>query len=749
MSASDITRRFEQSGYVDILVVCSAPVDEPPLELERELSTIKEEMQRASIPIRLIRVFPPTFAQLKRELCLETPRSQRQRAFHFTGHGEDDCLLFESEDGSTDRIWASQLCELFRENPIDFAVLNGCWSHSPRWEGICKVLTCDGGVRTAIGHRLEANDLSAIVFAQYLYHEIFRGSNVGMAMNTAVKALQDEGLYGGDQIRLSGDGGLQLGNDLAPRQGAGCFEDGMPRRRHLPDREFFRGRSDDILRISRSLAKSEHCAFGIWGMGGIGKTALALQVAHRNAWRYGEGGVAWVDARDLGSPTTHALCQLALERLLPEADPKCELIRHLESTPGMVVLDNLETLPESEYGSLARFLDQIPRNGSRAILISRIPLLQVDRLSGLSRVVLTKGLDELSGTNYACHLAETDGVRALCASLNERFSGHPQMVKRAVEIARAGMKAVEADLASPSGDLPTQLEAMVANGMNRAGEDGRRLLALLTLFKTGRFTLEEMETVCSVSTDKRNADPGNATSDRANDQPWLAKGLQQLMDGGLLESDREQVVYTFPKILVEYAMRVGPTDQGQGRKRRTKLLSFYLKYVRAHEGNNRAIDRCIDNALVLMNEILGEGVDWKDIASRRRMTRLIALVQGLREYFLKRGHWRLAALWHKRLIKLLRTAPRSIERDARLARERVLYGILLYKQGKIKRARNKLGKCIEREERRGNKMASLMALFEWIELEERPLNLNKDLVEKLRGRALEILRTLGEEGIEQ
>jgi hypothetical protein len=765
MSASDISRRFEPPGYLDVLVVCSAPVDVPPLELESELSGIKEEMQRASIPIRLIRVFPPTFAQLEKELSAESPRSQRPRAFHFLGHGEHDRLVFETEYGSNDPVAASQLCELFRVNPIDLAVLNACWSHSPLWEGLCKVLTDSGGVRTAIGHRLTANDGSAIVFARSFYREVFRGSDVDTAKETAVKALQDAKLPRGDQILTSGDGGLRLGNNLAPRQGAGCFVHGMPRRGSLPDREFFRGRSDEYLRISRSLADSEHRAFGVWGMGGIGKTALALEAAHRSAWRYREGGVVWVDARAVNSPTTHALLHLALERLLPEADPSdpdCELIRHLKSAPGLIVLDNLENLPKFEYDSLVRFLDQIPTNGSRAILTNRIPIPQVDRLLGPSQIVLTRGLDPWSGTHYVYHLAQTEKVEALlappvaddeghpnglCAWLNECLSGHPQMIVHAVTIARTGLKALEAELASLSGVLSSQLEAMVKTGMECAGEEGCRLLSCLTFFESSRFTLGEMETVCSVSRHKRGADLGNATSDEADNQSWLARGLQQLMDGGLLELDRKQSVYTFHKTLIEYARRLGAPDQG--RKRRTRLLFFYLTEVRAHQENNRAIDRWIENARALMEEIWEEEVGRKDSARRRKMALLIELVEALGDYFRNRPLWPLAESWHVRLIELFRDTPEPIRGDARLAEELHRYANLLWRQRKINEARETFEECIDREVTRWNGSVLLMALVDWIQHEEvDQWNSKKDLVEKLRRLASEILQTLGEEGIE-
>ena len=51
-----------------------------------------------------------------------------------------------------------------------------------------------------------------------------------------------------------------------------------------------------------------------------------------------------------------------------------ELIRRLTAAPALVVLDNLDGLPEVEYDALARFVGQVPRNGSHVLLTARAPI---------------------------------------------------------------------------------------------------------------------------------------------------------------------------------------------------------------------------------------------------------------------------------------------------------------------------------------------------------------------------------------
>src|SRR5947209_7974269 len=87
--------------YLDVLLLCAAPLDvRPALNLAVEVSHFEAEVRRSTIPIRLRRVFPPTLEQLRRELSPPVLRGRAPRVFHFLGHGEEDYLWFEDEEGS-------------------------------------------------------------------------------------------------------------------------------------------------------------------------------------------------------------------------------------------------------------------------------------------------------------------------------------------------------------------------------------------------------------------------------------------------------------------------------------------------------------------------------------------------------------------------------------------------------------------------------------------------------------------------
>ena len=103
----------------------------------------------------------------------------------------------------------------------------------------------------------------------------------------------------------------------------------MPTRGYLPGADFFCGREEEFRQVSRTLADPGSRGFGVWGMGGIGKTALVKEAARRNAWRFRDGGVVFVDAREIAPPTTAELLRRTLARLDPAArgdDPVFELV---------------------------------------------------------------------------------------------------------------------------------------------------------------------------------------------------------------------------------------------------------------------------------------------------------------------------------------------------------------------------------------------------------------------------------------
>ena len=711
--------RDGKPDYLDVLVVAAAPVDlRPALNLGVELAKLEDMVRRSAIPIRMRRVFPPTYAQLEKELSApELERRRREpRVLHFLGHGEMDGLWFEKEDGSGERIPTNRIVRLLKGSPVKLALLNACWSATDLVASLCDRLTKEGGIPAAIGHGNPVADASAIEFAREFYRHVVLGKSVGAAKNLAANKLAEQGKPGATEVELKGEGTLLLADDLAEGEREGRVEDGMPLKGSLPGTAFFAGRHDEFTEVAATLGDTEQVAYGLWGIGGIGKTALTLELARRNAWRY-QGGIAWVDARDVSPPTAAGMLQFALAELEPAStapDAASGLVRLMKEAPVLVVLDNLETLPPDEHQVLARFLRKVPRNGSRVLVTARSELRDFDDVPGTRSRTLTTGLDEYSGAHHAFHYARLKDVKALrdeyprvaeggqvegkCALVARRLSGHPRMIELAVGVASHGWEELEKSLKTLSGDLEEQLRRLLETGLKLVAPEGQALLSFLPFFGSGKFMREEMEAVAGAAGRPSAAsgeEPEPNAEESADDQnkQTVDRGLEQLERAGLIEFEQDRGLYTFHQTLLDHVVRQPAMDPDRARSGRLALLAFHADYVRDHSGDDAAIDRCVENILSTLEIAWG----LREEESPLDLT-ICFVVNRLGNYFERRGLWRVGEHWLERAIALRRSS--TLARDqAALSHELHQLAQILYRLRRARRGRSFLRESIASESR--------------------------------------------------
>ena len=416
---------------------------------------------------------------------------------------------------------------------------------------------------------------------------------------------------------------------------------------------------------------------------------------------YRDGGVVFVDAREVIPLTSAELLRRTLVRLYPGArgdDPVFELVTRLAVAPGLIILDNLETLPEVEYDTLARFINQVPLNGSHVLLTARAPIRPIAELPEVPTLLLTTGLHEIDGACYAHRLAETKGVtllrddpprieagqlRGLCARVSRRVSGHPRMIEVAVGVARQGQEELDRALDRLEGDLEARLVEMLATGLELVGHEGRRLLAFLPLFPAGNFMPEAMHAACTgaeraaveklltpssqpslwerfisllerpfykASLSEPQDEPDEEAAEAAAMKPrWVVHGIRQLEHGGFLDRDQQTDLCIFHQTLRDYSERRMALSPERSSAGFGGLLLFYASYLQDNSENYEAIDRCLDNAIASME------MAWHSRRGPGPLDALLAgMVDALGDIFDHRGLWQLGDCWNERAISLRR-----------------------------------------------------------------------------------------------
>ena len=429
---------------------------------------------------------PPTLDALRGAL---SPRAEIQDIFphvlHFSGHAWKGGLLFEDEFGQTHYAKTDEVVNALKNIPCTpkRVVLNGCET-AAEVESVAQGLLENGLARAAVGHTRTVFDPEAVAFAAKLYAELACGYALKEALERAQKAVTTH------NVLLLEDENLCFKDRLD--RGEPVIDDRRPKGNLPPQSGLFRGRGRDLIEIARHLAHPPQVVV-LSGPLGIGKTALALEAAHRNGWRF-PGGVAFAEApREEGrsASASDLLMNLAgvlgVETNPEEADGKLREYTFLQ--PTVFLLDNLESLPPPELERLGQFLNRL--GGESVAPLSLRP--SSSTLKDLPIAVpnpLHHGLEEEAAIHYALTLAERRNIplkyKEACRIV-QVVDGHPLLVEKLVAQARRrDLQELLKEIEQRRGEFQAQLSVTYAWCAQRAGEEGRRAWRVLPLFPAGR-----------------------------------------------------------------------------------------------------------------------------------------------------------------------------------------------------------------------------------------------------------------------
>jgi WD40 repeat protein len=366
---------------IRVLLFAANPIGTEPLDLPREFREISDEVRQSTFrdEVELILVPGARPVDLLRKLNETQPQ-----VVHFSLHGSPDEILLEAQaqaleepvdrlestrracadrdmsliegedaqgeqsaQGSPQPVSRAAIVEVLRscdEGNLRLVVLNACDTRAHA-EALAAVVDC------VVGMNRSVTDRAAIKFAASFYGALAFGRSVQKAFDQGVARLRAEGIAetgapdlfvrpGIDASRLVLVG--TLAEEAVPSPAEVPFLVPFPRNSD------FVGREGDLSRLHACLSGPGPVGIrpaGLTGMGGIGKTQLAVEYVHRSRDDY-PGGIFWIDA---SAPLAEGFSRLATDGRLKWAEPdrpRDEQIRAAfaalnRRADGLLVLDNL------------------------------------------------------------------------------------------------------------------------------------------------------------------------------------------------------------------------------------------------------------------------------------------------------------------------------------------------------------------------------------------------------------------------
>ncbi len=214
-----------------------------------------------------------------------------------------------------------------------------------------------------------------------------------------------------------------------------------------PEAATFYGRQDELALLSDWLLEERCRVVSVLGMGGMGKSALAVTLMHQMADQF--DAVLWRSLRDAPPclPWLDDLLRVLAGEPLPAALDTLErrltlLFEYLRTRRVLLVLDNLESIMEDAegsgrmqagyegYGRLLRRAAET-KHMSCLLLTSREKPTELAPLEGSRSPVRSLRLRQLDGGACELLLQELDvtGNTAERARLIERYGGNPLALK--------------------------------------------------------------------------------------------------------------------------------------------------------------------------------------------------------------------------------------------------------------------------------------------------------------------------------
>ncbi|MFL5658568.1 MAG: tetratricopeptide repeat protein [Ktedonobacteraceae bacterium] len=551
-----------------IVAVPVSPVDDPRvLDTEGEWQRVMAAVSKQGKMLTLTRVRPPTLDLLERTL-----HSERTTLIHFMGHSDSregkGLLVFEEAHGRSYLVDASDFADSLVATNIFLVVLNSCRS-AVAWDwtsfgNIARGLVREG-VPYALGMQFVLPDDVALAMSQALYDFLLQGRSIEEAVRRTRRALEhNTNLHNTSWLAgipvlytslreqpaaplklTGGQPGIQPDPERLQKT---CDLTALPQATH------FVGRSKEISAVLDALLASRPANFVVLhGLGGIGKTSVALAVAERIGWHYDDRvlAISFETFARLDANNQRVVDDTFADRFYNrvarfyELDPaqyptsielQQAILQRRAHVRSLLVCDNIETLIDTQKDhpaarSLATFISRLKEGNGPLLLTSRV-VPPSDW--GESQVIELPGLEDAAGADLFFALLPADREHlappADRLALSQRVQGHPLSIR----LLAGRFAETTTDLATFLQQSETELEvAEQATPTSLEDPDRQRTLYACMDYSIRRLTPEQ-RMVLETATIFQAPFLAEFAAHVLNDEPQTPLHLQNLVRLGLL-----------------------------------------------------------------------------------------------------------------------------------------------------------------------------------------------------------------------
>lgn len=261
----------------------------PLAHVETEARAVVAMLRSMEGRVRVETLPYATPAALQRHL-----RERPVEGLHFIGHGDvrpsGGVLVLHGEGARADApLYAEELAGWLAGTPLRFVFLSACHSGGPNSVAARLVRS---GLPAALGMQFGLRDRWAAEFASVFYGAVFRSGDVAEALAMARAVGEPEQPDWANPALYLSVKNPRLFSARSSEAPSG-FRTNIPYRRGRT----FVGRVADLERLHAWLTADEPGPVAVIGLGGVGKTQLAVEYVHRHRRSY-PGGVFWVNAQD-------------------------------------------------------------------------------------------------------------------------------------------------------------------------------------------------------------------------------------------------------------------------------------------------------------------------------------------------------------------------------------------------------------------------------------------------------------------